>query len=58
MPTDAPSPPPHRGPAVQGDGWLVAGYVLAGLGVFGLCARFRRPVQRTVTWTRWTALLA
>jgi hypothetical protein len=26
--------------AVRGDGWLVAGYVLAGLGVFGLCARF------------------
>ncbi|HEY7605546.1 MAG TPA: hypothetical protein VID07_02080, partial [Actinomycetes bacterium] len=46
--------------AVQGDGWLVAGYVLAGLGVFGLCARFLygSGARRVARWCLGGVLLA
>jgi hypothetical protein len=46
--------------AVRGDGWLVAGYVLAGLGVFGLCARFLygSGARRVARWCLSGVLLA
>jgi hypothetical protein len=46
--------------AVQGDGWLVVGYVLAGLGVFGLCARFLygSGARRVARWCLRGVLLA
>src|SRR5919107_4116835 len=46
--------------AVRGDGWLVAGYVLAGLGVFGLCARllYGSGARRVARWCLGGVLLA
>jgi hypothetical protein len=46
--------------AVRGDGWLVAGYVLAGLGVFGLCARFLygSGARRVARWCLGGVVLA
>src|SRR5215216_1966103 len=46
--------------AVRADGWLVGGYVLAGLGVFGLCARllFGSGARRVARWCLGGVLLA
>jgi hypothetical protein len=46
--------------AVEGDGWLVAGYVLAGLGVFGLSAQFLygSGARRVARWCLGGVLLA